>query len=75
MNELVRRKILNGKVNVLIVPMRFVANKGPILSPENLLKKRLMISITDSFTLLTTSGSPPTAFRISSDNQVLRLFL
>ena len=55
--------------------MRLVLNKGAILSLENLLKNRFTISTVESLPSITTSGSPPTAFKISSDSQVLRLFL
>ena len=58
-----------------MIPIRLVAKSGAILSPENLLKNRLTISTVESLTSETTSGSPPTAFRTSSESQVLRPFL
>lgn len=54
---------------------RLVAKRGAILSFENLLKNRLTIVVVDSFTSLTTSGSPPMALRTSSESQVFFPFL
>ena len=58
-----------------MAPIRLVAKRGAILSFENLPRVRLTMSACESLELSITAGSPPTAFRISSDSQVLRLFL
>ena len=54
---------------------RLVAKSGAILPLENFPKNRFAISTVESLVLSTTSGSPPMAFSISSDNQVFRPFL
>ena len=60
---------------VLMIPKRLVAKRGAILSFENLPRVRCTISIGESLVLSMESAGPPMAFKISSDSQVLRLFL
>ena len=56
-------------------PRRLVAKRGAILSVENLPRVRCTISIGESLVLTSETAVPPMAFKTSSDNHVLRLFL
>ena len=51
-----------------MTPRRLVAKRGAILSFENLPRVRFTISVCESLVLSTTAGSPPMAFRTSSDS-------
>lgn len=62
-------------IYVLVIASLLVANSGRILSAEKLPSFLLTISPVLSFAPDTTSGSPPISFKISTVNQVLRLFL
>ena len=58
-----------------MIPSFRLPNNGAILSDENLFIVRRIISALDSLVSDSTACTPPISFKISSDNQVWRLFL